>query len=195
MPLIWPVMFPMSCHDVPAKLPLICPRDVSMRSNSPSHRPPLQSELQRHRPATEASEDRSEPLPSVGRRRDFAGERGSATPSPPDTDLSCFPITPPVDPACAKATWDWAATKSDNSKAKPVSRPTLYFTGNPPFPTAPRSRAARRRRKQRRRRGTPCPSCGSPTARSPWPSACRHGQRSPSWTPSRQTRRIPSRRN
>jgi hypothetical protein len=72
----------------------------------------------------------------VDRESLFAGAAGWESPTAlsPDTDLSCFPITPPVDPACAKATWDWAATKSDNSKAKPVSRPTLYFTGNPPFP-------------------------------------------------------------
>jgi hypothetical protein len=52
--------------------------------------------------------------------------------SPPDTDLSCFPITPPVDPDCAKATCCWPAAKSHNSKAKPVS-PAQHFTGNPPF--------------------------------------------------------------
>ena len=62
-----------------------------------------------------------------------AGE-GACGSSLPDTDLSCFPITPPVDPACAKAVCCWPAMKSDNSKAKPVSRPTLHFTGNPPFP-------------------------------------------------------------
>jgi hypothetical protein len=54
--------------------------------------------------------------------------------SPPDTDLSCFPITPPVDPDCAKATCCWAAAKSHNSKTKPVSHPTPYFTDQPPFP-------------------------------------------------------------
>jgi hypothetical protein len=57
-PLIWPsVIVPMSCHDVPAKLPPIFPRDVRVRSNSPSQRPPPpQSAIQRHRPATETSD-------------------------------------------------------------------------------------------------------------------------------------------
>jgi hypothetical protein len=47
VPLIWPVIVPMSCHDVPAKLPLTWPPDVSTKSNSPSHRPPVQSDIQR----------------------------------------------------------------------------------------------------------------------------------------------------
>jgi hypothetical protein len=77
----------------------------------------------------------------------------------------------------------------------PAIHPSRQSSAKIPTPTAPRSRAAPHRRKPRRRRGTPCPFCGSPTARSPWPSACRHGQQSPSWTPSRQRHRIPSRRN
>jgi hypothetical protein len=77
----------------------------------------------------------------------------------------------------------------------PAIHPSRQSSAKIPTPTAPRSRAAHHRRKPTRRHGTPCLSCGSPTARSPWPSAYRHGQRSPSWTPSRQRRRIPSRKS
>lgn len=54
--------------------------------------------------------------------------------SPPDADLSCFPITPPVDPACANATCCWAAPKSPSAAVKINNRQTLHFIGNPPFP-------------------------------------------------------------
>jgi hypothetical protein len=80
-------------------------------------------------------------------------------------------------------------------RISPTSHPSRRSSAKTPAPIAPRSRAGRRRRKQRRRRGTPCPSCGNPTARSLWLSAYRHGQRSPNWTPSRQRRHIPSRRS
>jgi hypothetical protein len=64
--------------------------------------------------------------------RDFArGSRDAPSP-PPDTDLSVFPITPPVDPACAKAT-GWFAAKRPNSKIEPISRPIIPFTGNLPL--------------------------------------------------------------
>ena len=64
-----------------------------------------------------------------------------------------------------------------------------------PAPIPPHSRAEPHQRKQRRSHDTPCPSCGSPTARSPSPSAYRRGQRSPNSTPNRQRRRIPSRKS
>jgi hypothetical protein len=73
--------------------------------------------------------------------------------------------------------------------------PSRQSSAKIPTSIPPRSRAARHRRKRKQRHGTPCPSCDSPTARSPWPSAYRRGQRSPNWTPSRQRRRIPSRKS
>lgn len=105
--LIWsPVIVPMSYHDVAAKLPLMCPGDVSDRSNSPSQRLSGQSAIQRQRPATETTDGRSERPLSAGCwpfERDFVWVCVSGAASPPDTDLSVFPIVPPVDPACPKA--------------------------------------------------------------------------------------------
>jgi hypothetical protein len=64
--------------------------------------------------------------------RDFARGSGDGSSPPLDTDLSVFPITPPVDPACAKATC-WFAAKTPNSKIEPIRRPIIPFTGNPPI--------------------------------------------------------------
>jgi hypothetical protein len=91
----------MSPHEVPAKLPLICPRDGSARLNSPCQRPLGQSAIQCHRPATDTSVDRSEAPRSIG-RRDFVGAGGSAL-SRPDIDLSVLPTLPPVLPGCTCA--------------------------------------------------------------------------------------------
>jgi hypothetical protein len=69
---------------------------------------------------------------SADRRGLFVGTacRESAVSSPPEIDFSCFPIVPPVEPACAKALSCWASAKSPNSSAKPTSRPLRRFIGN-----------------------------------------------------------------
>jgi len=101
---------------------------------------------------------------------------------------------PPVVGQPRKAITAMRSLLADQRCISPAIHPSRQ-SSNSLTPIAPRSRAARHRRKPTRRRGTPCPSCGSPTARSPWPSACRHGQRSPSWTPNMQRHRIPSRKS
>ena len=127
---MWPVIDPISCQVVPAKLPLICPRAPSTRSNSPCQRVPPHSELQLHRPATEPADDMSEASRSADRLVDLCG---SAACSPPETDLSCLPISPPVDPACARATCRWPHAKSPTAMVEINRRAIPYLTA-PPFP-------------------------------------------------------------
>jgi hypothetical protein len=92
---------------------LNCPRDVSTRSNPPCQWPLLQSAIQCHEPATETTDDRPEaPLSTGGRalERDVGWAGGSDAAPPPDIDLSVFPITPPMEPACPNANGSLAST-------------------------------------------------------------------------------------